>query len=279
MCFDFGSQHLGCWGQNTSRLVNKEVYATLCLLAPPAVYPATAVVPLEYLAKRRARRRSAKGMAGSRARRQPPSLRDPPAPPPKPPSLRGPPAPPPTPPAPPPGVATPSGNVRGVAVGGDEDIEYLTTGPCPLRRGYDLFSIDELKGCMKAVDVLDGDLSCYLSVSVQEFPPDKTYRYARLADYSAPVKVNNSCIKRTVLATGTDELDCRAKQPVGSWDIIDPGSPLDTRYVVTYSAADAQGNIGPSTSNYVTWVVRAPCVLYGVKYIDLVSLGKKGARC
>ena len=29
-------------------------------------------------------------------------------------------------------------------------------------------------------------------------------------------------------------------------------------------------------SNYVTSVVRAPYVLYGVKYIDLVSLGKKG---
>ena len=27
-----------------------------------------------------------------------------------------------------------------------------------------------------------------------------------------------------------------------------------------------------SISNYVTWVVRAPYVLYGVKYIDLVSL-------
>ena len=31
MCFDIGSQHLGCWGQNTSRIQNKEVYATLCL--------------------------------------------------------------------------------------------------------------------------------------------------------------------------------------------------------------------------------------------------------
>ena len=37
--------------------------------------------------------------------------------------------------------------------------------------------------------------------------------------------------------------------------------------------------VGRSTSNYVTWVVRAPYVLYGVKYIDLVSLGKKGERC
>ena len=36
---------------------------------------------------------------------------------------------------------------------------------------------------------------------------------------------------------------------------------------------------GQSISNYVTWVVRAPYVLYGVKYIDLVSLGKKGAWC
>ena len=36
---------------------------------------------------------------------------------------------------------------------------------------------------------------------------------------------------------------------------------------------------GRSFSNYVTWVVRAPYVLYGVKYIDLVSLGKKGERC
>ena len=27
----FWSQHLGCWGQNTSRIQNKEVYATLCL--------------------------------------------------------------------------------------------------------------------------------------------------------------------------------------------------------------------------------------------------------
>ena len=33
MCFDIESQHLGCWGQNTSRIQNKEVYATLCLQA------------------------------------------------------------------------------------------------------------------------------------------------------------------------------------------------------------------------------------------------------
>ena len=31
MCFDIGSQHLGCWGQNTSRIQNKEVYATFTL--------------------------------------------------------------------------------------------------------------------------------------------------------------------------------------------------------------------------------------------------------
>ena len=33
MCFDIGSQHLRCWGQNTSRIQNKEIYATLCLQA------------------------------------------------------------------------------------------------------------------------------------------------------------------------------------------------------------------------------------------------------
>ena len=33
MCFDIGSRHLGCWGQNTSRIQNKGVYATLCLQA------------------------------------------------------------------------------------------------------------------------------------------------------------------------------------------------------------------------------------------------------
>ena len=33
MCFDIGYQHLGCWGQNTSRILNKEVYATLCYQA------------------------------------------------------------------------------------------------------------------------------------------------------------------------------------------------------------------------------------------------------
>ena len=33
MCFDIGSRHLGCWGQNTSRIQNKEVYATLCVQA------------------------------------------------------------------------------------------------------------------------------------------------------------------------------------------------------------------------------------------------------
>ena len=32
----FWSQHLGCWGQNTSRIQNKEVYATLCLQANTA---------------------------------------------------------------------------------------------------------------------------------------------------------------------------------------------------------------------------------------------------
>ena len=34
MCFDIGSQHVGCRGQNTSRIQNKEVDATLCLQAP-----------------------------------------------------------------------------------------------------------------------------------------------------------------------------------------------------------------------------------------------------
>ena len=33
MCFDIGSQHLGCWGQNTSRIQNKEVHAALYLQA------------------------------------------------------------------------------------------------------------------------------------------------------------------------------------------------------------------------------------------------------
>ena len=31
MCFDIRSQHFGCWGQNTSRIQSKEVYATLYL--------------------------------------------------------------------------------------------------------------------------------------------------------------------------------------------------------------------------------------------------------
>ena len=31
MCFDIGSRHLRCWGQNTSRIQNKEVYAPLNL--------------------------------------------------------------------------------------------------------------------------------------------------------------------------------------------------------------------------------------------------------
>ena len=31
-----GSQQLGCWGQNTSRIRNKEVYATFCLQAGAA---------------------------------------------------------------------------------------------------------------------------------------------------------------------------------------------------------------------------------------------------
>ena len=31
MRFDIGSQHFGCWGQNTSRIHNKEVYTTLYL--------------------------------------------------------------------------------------------------------------------------------------------------------------------------------------------------------------------------------------------------------
>ena len=35
----FWSQHLGCWGQNTSRIQNKEVYATLCLQAVGARAP------------------------------------------------------------------------------------------------------------------------------------------------------------------------------------------------------------------------------------------------
>ena len=35
----FWSQHLGCWGQNTSRIQNKGVYATLCLQASHASAP------------------------------------------------------------------------------------------------------------------------------------------------------------------------------------------------------------------------------------------------
>ena len=34
----FWSQHLGCWGQNTSRIQNKGVYATLCLQAETLKY-------------------------------------------------------------------------------------------------------------------------------------------------------------------------------------------------------------------------------------------------
>ena len=37
MCFDIGSQHLGCWGQNTFRIQNKEIHATLCLQATVTV--------------------------------------------------------------------------------------------------------------------------------------------------------------------------------------------------------------------------------------------------
>ena len=33
VCFDVGSQHLGCWGQTTSQIQNEEVYATLRLQA------------------------------------------------------------------------------------------------------------------------------------------------------------------------------------------------------------------------------------------------------
>ena len=45
MWFDIGSRHLGCWGQNTSRIQNKEVYATLCLQATCDGKPLTAVTP------------------------------------------------------------------------------------------------------------------------------------------------------------------------------------------------------------------------------------------
>ena len=38
MCFDIRSRLLGCWGQNTSRIQNKEVYATLCLQAELEFY-------------------------------------------------------------------------------------------------------------------------------------------------------------------------------------------------------------------------------------------------
>ena len=33
MCFDIGSRHLGRWGQNTPRIQNKEIYATLYMQA------------------------------------------------------------------------------------------------------------------------------------------------------------------------------------------------------------------------------------------------------
>ena len=38
--FDIGSQHLGCWGQSTSGIQNKEVYATLYLQAVSGVFGA-----------------------------------------------------------------------------------------------------------------------------------------------------------------------------------------------------------------------------------------------
>ena len=41
----FWSQHLGCRGQNTSRIQNKGVYATLCLQATPVATPVTATLP------------------------------------------------------------------------------------------------------------------------------------------------------------------------------------------------------------------------------------------
>ena len=44
MCFDIGSRHHGCWGQNTSQIQNKEVYATLYLQVPH-VHPAEHTLP------------------------------------------------------------------------------------------------------------------------------------------------------------------------------------------------------------------------------------------
>ena len=43
MRFDIGSQHLGCWGQNTSGIQNEEVYATLYFQA--MARNATTLVP------------------------------------------------------------------------------------------------------------------------------------------------------------------------------------------------------------------------------------------
>ena len=49
MYFDIGSQHLGCWGQNASRIQNKEVCATLCLQAPSRYLTCYAYIDYFYI--------------------------------------------------------------------------------------------------------------------------------------------------------------------------------------------------------------------------------------
>ena len=51
MCFDIGSRHLGCWGQNTSRIQNKEVYATLLLQATAIVSVTATVLVVNFVAE------------------------------------------------------------------------------------------------------------------------------------------------------------------------------------------------------------------------------------
>ena len=48
MCFDTGSQHLGCWGQNTSRIQDKDIYATLRLQATMLNHTAIILTPCPY---------------------------------------------------------------------------------------------------------------------------------------------------------------------------------------------------------------------------------------
>ena len=154
--------------------------------------------------------------------------------------------------------------------------ELVTQGACPLRKRYGASTIAELS-CSRAVDVLEGDLTCHASVEVAQFAPSEAWSYATAALYDAPV-VNMTeagpCLQRRLVATGEVQEDCRLIAK-GGLDLIDPKAKLHTRYVITYSATDKTGNVGKSFVTVIVSDSTPPEIVYDSDAVVEIKYGGK----